>query len=103
MNIVVVNCFHFNSFAIDYTTQHKNKIGIIMYTSLENPIVNLFTGEQHYTVKRNELESPTVNDLNDTLHDSPELRELALDNNLIEIHHRDHLSDYLNYVSSYNN
>jgi len=83
--------------------QHKNNIGIIMYTSLENPIVNLFTGEQHYTVKRNELESPTVDDLNNTLHDNPELRELALDNNLIEVHHRDLVSDYINYVSSYNN
>jgi hypothetical protein len=83
--------------------QHKNNIGIIMYTSSDNPIVNLFTGEQHYTVNRNELESPEVNDLNNTLHDNHELRELALDNNLIEVHHRDLISDYINYVSSYNN
>ncbi len=83
--------------------QHKNNIGIIMYTSLDNPIVNLFTGEQHYTVKRNELESPSVDDLNNTLHDNHELRELALDNNLIEVHHRDPISVYLNYVSSHNN
>jgi|TARA_R110000744_G_C19265057_1_gene551780 hypothetical protein len=83
--------------------QHKKNIGIIMYTSLANPIVNLFTGEQHYTVKRNELESPDMNDLNNTLHDNHELRELALDNNFIEVHHRDPISEYINYVSSYNN
>ena len=44
-----------------------------------------------------------MDDLNNTLHDNHELRELALDNNLIEVHHRDPISEYINYVSSYNN
>ena len=60
--------------------QHNNRIGILMYTSIESPTVNLFTGEQHFVIKRNELESPLMEDLNEELTNNHELRALALNN-----------------------
>ena len=81
--------------------QHNNKIGILMYTNIESPTVNLFTGEQHFVIKRNELESPLMEDLNTELLNNNELRKLALDNNLIEVNTFSMIA-YINYCQSYN-
>ena len=81
--------------------QYKRKIGILLYNSDKAPTVNLFIGDQHIVVKRNEISSPLVDDLNEYLLGHEALRYLALEHNLIEVHDQDRKS-YLNYYSLYN-
>jgi hypothetical protein len=81
--------------------QYKKKIGILLYNSDKAPTVNLFIGDQHIVVKRNEISSPLVDDLNEYLLGHEALRYLALEHNLIEVHDQDRKS-YLDYYSLYN-
>ena len=81
--------------------QYKKKIGILLYNSDKAPTVNLFIGDQHIVVKRNEISSPLVDDLNEYLLGHEALRYLALEHNLIEVHDQDRNS-YLDYYSLYN-
>ena len=81
--------------------QYKKKIGILLYNSDKAPTVNLFIGDQHIVVKRNEISSPLVDDLNEYLLGHEALRYLALEHNLIEVHYQDRNS-YLDYYSLYN-
>ena len=81
--------------------QYKKKIGILLYNSDKAPTVNLFIGDQHIVIKRNEILSPLVDDLNKYLLADEALRYLALEHNLIEVHDQDRNS-YLDYYSLYN-
>ena len=81
--------------------QHKKKIGILLYNTESTPTVNLFIGDQHVVIKRNEILSPLIDDLNEYLLANEDLRDLALEHNLIEVHDQDRNS-YLNYYSTYN-
>ena len=81
--------------------QHKKKIGILLYNTEGTPTVNLFIGDQHIVIKRNEILSPSVDDLNDYLLGNEDLRDLAWEHNLIEVHDQDRNS-YLDYYSTYN-
>ncbi len=83
--------------------QYKENIGIILFNSDDNPRVNLFTGNQHFVIKRNEIESPLMIDLNEKLTTDESFRDLAFEHDLIEKQwsHHDRKS-YLTYYSSFN-
>ena len=93
MQILIINPERF--------VQYKKKIGIMLYNSDDTPKVNLFTGNQHFVIRRNEIKSPLIDDLNDKLLNDEALRDLALEHSLIEVHYQDRIS-YLNYHSTYN-
>jgi|TARA_R110000796_G_scaffold5774_3_gene21170 hypothetical protein len=93
MQILIINPERF--------VQYKKKIGIMLYNSDDTPKVNLFTGNQHFVIRRNEIKSPLIDDLNDKLLNDEALRDLALEHSLIEVHYQDRKS-YLNYYSTYN-
>jgi hypothetical protein len=81
--------------------QHGTKIGILLYNNPNKILVNFYTGENHIKVNRSKLSTPTNESIEKTLNRNEELRELAFENNLIELHSQDSKS-YLNYVSTYN-
>jgi|TARA_R110002124_G_scaffold177087_2_gene345067 hypothetical protein len=82
--------------------QHRNQIGMILFTNEQNVYVNFFTGDnEHKKVHRNELGSPSMSDLEVELISNDSLRHLASDNDCIEVSHQDSF-DYIKYASSHN-
>lgn len=51
-------------------------------------------------VDNTQIEYPSINEVLDELYENDELRELAVDHNLIDVQDRDD-NDYLNYCRSY--
>lgn len=83
-------------------TQYKSQIGIMLYTEDNSPQVNFFNGEKHLKLDRNQLETPSIEEIEDAIQSNNELRELAEDNDLVEIHHDDDIEDYMQYYSEFN-
>jgi hypothetical protein len=82
-------------------TQYKSKIGIMLYTEENSPQVNFFTGHKHLKLDRNQVEEPSIEQIEDAIIGDDHLRELAEDHNLVEIHH-DETEDYMEYYSDFN-
>ena len=64
-------------------------------------MVNFFNGDDHCKANRSKLGSPSMEKLEEVLLENPELRELAYEHNLIEIH-KQQVLDFLQYANSYN-
>jgi hypothetical protein len=90
MNIIILNPEQF--------FQYKTKIGIMLYSEEESNTINLFTGNKHLVVERSDVELASNDAIQDALHSNSELRELADEENLIEIH-QDSPEEYLMYLS----
>jgi len=82
--------------------KYKSKIGLILYSNEDMDIVNLFTGHKHLEVNRNDTTSLTPEEITEELSRNAELKQLAYENDLIEIHSQDTFTSYLNYASKYN-
>lgn len=82
-------------------TQYKSKIGIMLYTEENSPQVNFFTGHKHLKLDRNQVEEPSIEQIEDAIIGDDHLRELAEYHNLVEIHH-DETEDYMEYYSDFN-
>lgn len=83
-------------------TQYKSQIGIMLYTEENSPQVNFFTGHKHLKLDRNQVETPSIEQIEDAILADDHLRELAEDHNLVEIHHDDDAEDYMEYYSNFN-
>jgi len=94
MNAIILNP--------DAFTQYKSEIGIMLYTEDHSSQVNFFTGHKHLKLDRSELEIPSTEEIEDAILSNDHLRELAEDNNLVEIHYNDDAEDYMKYYSSFN-
>ena len=93
MQIVILNPEQF--------IQYRKHIGVMLHTSADSSKINLFTGDQHFVIQRNEIKIPSLEILNKKLIFDEPLRELALEHEFIEIHDQDR-SLYLNYANIYN-
>ena len=83
-------------------TQYKSQIGIMLYTEENSPQVNFFTGQKHLKLDRNQVETPSIEEIEDAILDNEDLRELAEDNDLVEIRHDNDIEDYMQYYSEFN-
>lgn len=83
-------------------TQYKSKIGIMLYTEENSTQVNFFTGHEHLKLDRNQVERPSIEEIEDAILSDDHLRELAVDHNLVEIHYKDESDDYTEYYSNFN-
>jgi hypothetical protein len=83
-------------------TQYKSQIGIMLYTEENSKEINFFTGHKHLKVDRNQVETASIEEIRDAILADEHLRELAEDNNLVEIHHDDETEDYIEYYSNFN-
>ena len=83
-------------------TQYKSKIGIMLYTEEDSTQVNFFTGHEHLKLDRNQVETPSIEKIEDAILADDHLRELAVDHNLVEIHYNDESEDYIEYYSTFN-
>jgi hypothetical protein len=81
--------------------KYKSSIGVILYSNPDQTTVNLYTGDKHLRVNRDEISIPTLDAIEKELNRNDELKELAYENNLIELHSQD-AESYMNYVSTYN-
>lgn len=81
---------------------YKSEIGIMLYTKDNSDELNFFTGHKHLLLKRDQVDTPSVTEIEDAILTNDHLRELAEDNNLVEIHHDDELEDYMEYYTSFN-
>ena len=83
-------------------TQYKSQIGIMLYTEENSKEINFFTGLKHLKVDRNQVEVASIEEIRDAILADDHLRELAEDNNLVEIHHDDETEDYMQYYTDFN-
>ena len=82
--------------------QYKSEIGVMLYTEENSPKVNFFTGQKHLKLDRNKIEIPSIEEIEDAILSDDHLRELAEDNNLVEIHYHYDADDYMQYYSEFN-
>jgi len=94
MNAIILNPEQF--------IQYKSKIGIMLYTQEDSPQVNFFTGYEHLKLDRNQIETPSLEKIQDAVVSNEHLRELAEEFNLVEIHYNDDTEDYMDYYSTFN-
>ena len=80
--------------------QRGNQLGIILHDNKNQNTVNFFTGGKHLVVKRDELNLVSYQTIEEELIGNPELKQLAHENDLIELHNQD-VEGYLTYASSY--
>jgi len=81
--------------------QYKSLIGIILYSTDDQQVVNFHTGDRQLKVNRDDLSTPTLEAIEKAISRNEELKEIAFENNLIELHTQD-VKSYMNYVSTYN-
>ena len=94
MNVIILNTEVF--------FKYKSKIGIMLYTKENSEKMNFFTGHRHLKLNRDQVEKPSVEEIELAVLIDDDLRELADDNDLVEIHNDDSLEDYIEYYSSFN-
>lgn len=82
--------------------KYKSQIGIMLFTEDNSKELNFFTGHKHLVLERNQVETPSIEQIEDAILSDDHLRELAEDNNLVEIHHDDDSEDYMEYYSTFN-
>jgi hypothetical protein len=80
--------------------EYKSKIGVILDDTNQNAI-DIFVNGKHLVVKRDELSTPSNNAVEKELTRNDELKEMAYENNLIELHSQD-ADSYLAYATYYN-
>tara|TARA_R100000742_G_C4227056_1_gene49447 strand:- start:320 stop:589 length:270 start_codon:yes stop_codon:yes gene_type:complete len=81
--------------------KYKGKIGMVLFTPEHYLKVNYFNGRDVKSVNRDKLSSPTMESLNEELLNNDELRQLAQDNDIIDVDYQQVL-DFLEYAGSYN-
>tara|TARA_B100001778_G_scaffold321214_1_gene312358 strand:+ start:703 stop:984 length:282 start_codon:yes stop_codon:yes gene_type:complete len=80
--------------------KHNNEFGVTLVASNNDAVINFFDEYgDHRVVKAQDVEYPTDVELQNELLLNLELRELALDNNLIEIDTWG--NDYLSLIKSF--
>ena len=82
--------------------KYKSQIGIMLYTEDNSKELNFFTGHKHLVLERNQVEEPSIEEIQDAILSDDHLRQLAEDNNLVEIHDNTEAEDYMEYYSSFN-
>ena len=82
--------------------KYKSQIGIMLYTEEDSKELNFFTGHKHLVLDREEVEIPSIEKIQEAVLTDDHLRELAEDNNLIEIHYNDGTEEYMEYYSTFN-
>lgn len=82
--------------------KYKSQIGIMLYTEDNSKELNFFTGHKHLVLERNQVEEPSIEEIEDAILANENLRELAEDNDLVEIHHDNDIEDYMQYYSDFN-
>jgi len=82
--------------------QYKSEIGIMLYTEENSPKVNFFTGQKHLKLNHNQIEIPSIEEIEDAILSDDHLRELAEDNNLVEIHHHYYVDEFMEYYNQFN-
>ena len=82
--------------------QYKSKIGIMLHTEKDSSKVNFFTGQEHLKLNRNQIEMLSMEEIEDAILSDDHLRELAEDNNLVEIHHHYYADEFMEYYNQFN-
>jgi hypothetical protein len=82
--------------------QYKSEIGLINLYISDKPTVDFYTGNKHLVLQRDELSIPSFETIEKELNRNDELKHMAHEHNLIEIHNQDTIGSYLSYVSNYN-
>lgn len=88
--------------SIESFAQHKSDIGLIELYDTDQTTVDLYTGHKHLVIERDELTIPTLEAIEKELNRNAELKHMAHEHNIIEIHNQDAIGSYLSYVSKYN-
>tara|TARA_R110002167_G_scaffold28560_6_gene95859 strand:- start:2419 stop:2703 length:285 start_codon:yes stop_codon:yes gene_type:complete len=81
--------------------QYKSYIGLIELYVSDQTNVDLYTGHKHFVIERDELSIPSIEAIKQELNRNDELKYLAHEYNLIELHSQDKVG-FLSYVSLYN-
>jgi len=81
--------------------QYKSYIGLIDLYVTDQTNVDLYTGHKHLVIERDELSIPSIEAIKKELNRNDELKHLAHEHNLIELHSQDKVG-FLSYVSLYN-
>jgi|TARA_R110000744_G_scaffold48490_2_gene105899 hypothetical protein len=82
--------------------QYKSDIGLIELYDTDQSTVDLYTGHKHLVIDRDELSIPSIEAIKKELNSNAELKHLAHEHSIIEIHNQDTVGSYLSYVSTYN-
>jgi hypothetical protein len=82
--------------------QHKNQIGIMLYSEDKSTQVNFFTGHKHLKVDRNQVEIASTEQIVNAIQTNDYLRELAEDHDLVEIQEEYEPDNYMEYYSEFN-
>ena len=82
--------------------QYKEVIGLIDLYNSDQTTVDIYTGNKHLVLQRDELSIPNIEAIEKELDRNDELKHMAHEHNLIEIHNQDTIGSYLSYVSNYN-
>ena len=82
--------------------QYKEVIGLIDLYNSNQTTVDIYTGNKHLVLQRDELSIPSFETIEKELNRNDELKHMAHEHNLIEIHNQDTIGSYMSYVSNYN-
>ncbi len=82
--------------------QHKNQIGIMLYSEDKSTQVNFFTGHKHLKLDRTLVEPVSITQIETAIQTNNYLRELAEDHDLVEIQEEYEPDNYMEYYSDYN-
>ena len=81
--------------------EYKSKVGIILAACPNDNTINIFVNGRHLVVKRDEISTPSNEAIEKELIRNEELKDLAYEYNLIELHSQD-VESYLTYATYYN-
>jgi hypothetical protein len=82
--------------------QHKNQIGIMLYSEDKSTQVNFFTGHKHLKLDRNQVETASTEQIVNAIQTNDYLRELAEDHDLVEIQEEYEADNYMEYYTEFN-
>lgn len=82
--------------------QHKNQIGIMLYSEENKNQINFFTGHKHLKLDRKLVEPVSITQIEKAIQTNNYLRELAEDYDLVEIQEEYEHDNYMEYYSDYN-
>ena len=80
--------------------QYKSMIGVVLYN--EDDILTFSTGHKIYRIKEKDLTHPLNDLIEKTFDRNDDLKHLAIEHDIIEVHQRDSIETYLSYVKTYN-
>jgi hypothetical protein len=82
--------------------QHKNQIGIMLYSEDKSTQVNFFTGHKHLKLDRKLVEPVSITQIETAIQTNDYLRELAEDHDLVEIQEEYEPDNYMEYYTEFN-